>query len=149
MSIVIFFELICFIIAFITLIKDANFAWRSMVVFMLITCITEIIGRWLRIAYHNNQWLYNIYMIFEAGFTSLMFSSILSRYINSKPLILSGLALLLLFYAHDVFEHGFLIYNDLTATVMSVIFVLYSFYYYFLLINDEQYVDLKRSAPFW
>ena len=149
MSIVIFFELICFTIAFITLIKDANFIWRSMIVFLLITCITEITGRWLRIVYHNNQWLYNIFMVFEAGFTSLMFSSILSRYINSRPLILSGLALLLLLYAHDVFEHGFFIYNDLTATVMSVVFVIYSFYYYFLLINDEQYVDLKCSAPFW
>src|ERR1700709_2115941 len=105
MSIVIFTELTCFIIAFITLIKDTNFAWRGILVFLLITCITEITGRWLKIAYHNNQWLYNIYMIFETGFISIMFSSILNRYINSKPLILSGLALLVLLYAHDVFKH--------------------------------------------
>jgi hypothetical protein len=149
MSIIIFVEIACFIIAFICLIKDNNWAWRSMIVFLLLTCIAEIGGKMLKQAHQHNSWLYNVFLIFEASFTSILFGNIFSKYINSKPLILSGLALLAILYIYDLFKHGFFVFNDLTATVMSVIFVLYSFYYYFLLIKDDQYINLKCSAPFW
>jgi len=142
-------EVACFIVAFTCLIKDKNRVWRSMVLFMLITCITEITGELLKKGHHHNQWVYNIFLVFEASFTSLMFGTILGKYINSKPLILSGLALITLVYIYDLTNHGFLKFNELTTTVMSVVFVIYSCYYYFLLINDEHYIDLKRNAPFW
>jgi hypothetical protein len=142
-------EIACFIIAFICLTKDKSVAWRSMVLFLLITSITEIGGKILKSEHRHNQWIYNIYLVFEASFTNIMFGSLLGKYINSKPLILSGLAVFVLLYIHDIYNHGFFIFNDLTETVMSVIFVIYSFYYYYLLIKDEQYIDIKHSAPFW
>jgi len=142
-------EIVCFVVALFCLTRDTDLVWRSFTLFMLITCLTEITGAFIREAGHPNGWLYNIFLVFEASFTSLMFSHLLSKYIKSKPLILSGLALILLLYVFDIAKHGFLVYNDLTGTVMSVIFVIYSFYYYFLLIRDEHYVDLKHSAPFW
>jgi hypothetical protein len=142
-------EIACFITAVAYLTKDKSLAWRSMVLFLLITCIIEIVGKSLKRVHHNNQWVYNIFLVFEACFTSLMFGKILSKYINSKPLVLSGLALITLLYIYDLNNHGFSTFNDLTATVMSVVFVIYSFYYYFLLIKDEHYIDLKRDASFW
>jgi hypothetical protein len=120
-----------------------------MVLFLLITCLTEIMGKALRTGHHPNQWLYNVFLLFEGGFTSFMFSNIFSKYINSKPLVIGGVILLLALYAYDIFSHGFLIYNDITATVMAVVFVVYSFYYFYLLIRDDQYVDLIRSPSFW
>jgi hypothetical protein len=149
MNLAVFFEIACCILALICLVKDKNIAWRSMVLFLLIICATELTGASIRRAHHNNSWLYNIYLIFEASFTSFMFGNILGKYFNSKPLVLSGLALLLILYVYEILQHGWLVFNDLTATVMSVIFVVYSFYYYFLLIKDDQYIDLKRSATFW
>jgi hypothetical protein len=149
MNLAIIFEIACFVTALVCLTKDSHLAWRSMVLFLLIICLTEVTGLFIRKSHHSNAWLYNIYLVFEASFTSLLFGSILGKYFNSKPLILSGLAVLLLLYVYELFDHGLYIFNDLTATVMSVIFVLYSVLYYFLLIKDEEYVDLKRSAPFW
>ncbi len=149
MSLIIFIEITCFIIAVICLIKDADMTWRSMALFLLITCITEITGKLLKHAHQHNQWVYNIFLVFEASFTSFMFSNIIGKYINSRPLFLSGLALILLLYVYEVIDHGFFVFNNLTATVMSVIFVVYCFYYYYLLIKDEQSIDLQRSAPFW
>ncbi len=142
-------EIVCFIVALVCLRKDTSFVWRSFIVFLFLTCLTEIGGLMLRKAHHQNQWVYNIFLVGEAGFTSLMFASLLKQYIKSKPLVLSGLALIVLLYIYDTIKHGFFEFNDLTETVMSVIFVIYSFYYYFLLIKDERYTDLKRSAPFW
>jgi carbon starvation protein CstA len=72
MSVIILIEAACFIIALVSLIKDANWAWRSMVFFMLITYLTEITGKLLRTGHHSNQWLYNVFLLFEAGFTSFM-----------------------------------------------------------------------------
>lgn len=149
MSVIILIEAACFIIALVSLIRDANWAWRSMVLFMLITYLTEITGKLLRTGHHSNQWLYNVFLLFEAGFTSFMFNNVLSKYINSKPLIIGGLGFLLALYTYDIVSHGFFVFNDITATVMSVVFVIYSFYYYYLLIKDEHYIDLKRSAAFW
>jgi len=142
-------EIICFITALICLWKDKSSVWRSFSIYLLITCIAEITGVALRKSHHYNQWVYNTSLVFEAVFNSLLFGSILNKYINSKPLILSGLAIILFVYVYDLSTHGFFIFNDYTATVMSVIFVVYSFYYYFLLIKDEQYTDLKRDAYFW
>jgi hypothetical protein len=149
MSVIIIVEAICFIIACFCLLKDHDLVWKSMVLFLLITCITEIAGKLLKTAHLHNQWVYNLFLLFEASFTSLMFGNILSKYINSKPLILSGLALLLLLYAYDTIQHGIFHFNDLTATIMSVVFVLYSFYYYFLLIKEDKPIDLKYYASFW
>jgi hypothetical protein len=149
MSVIILIEAACFIIALVSLIKDDNRAWRSMVLFMLITYLTEITGKLLRTGHHSNQWLYNVFLLFEAGFTSFMFNHLLSKYINSKPLFIGGLVALLVIYLYEVVSHGFFVFNELTATVMSVVFVVYSFYYYYLLIRDDHYVDLKRSPEFW
>ncbi|MBC7399743.1 MAG: hypothetical protein H7289_07335 [Mucilaginibacter sp.] len=149
MSIMILLEAACFLIAFITLKREASWAWRGMVIFLLITCITEITGKFLKSVYHNNQWVYNIFFLFELGFTSTMFNHIFSKYINSKLLIICSFGLLITLYVYDIISHGFLVYIDLSATVMAVVFVLYSFYYFYLLIKDDHYVDLKRSAAFW
>jgi len=149
MSVIIVAEIVCFIVALVCLLKDTETAWRLMIVFLFITSATEICGKWLKDTNQHNTFLYNIYLIFEASFTSLLFHNIFSKYFNSKPLILSGLAFLLVLYLYGIYDHGFFVFNDLTATVMSVIFVVYSFYYYFLVVKEEQYLDLLRSAPFW
>ncbi|MES2376236.1 MAG: hypothetical protein V4553_06650 [Bacteroidota bacterium] len=145
----IYIEAACFIVAVICLIRDANWVWRSMALFLLITCLTEITGKLLRSGHHSNQWLYNVYLLFEAGFTSLMFNKVLSKYINSKILIIGGAGVFLASYVYDLIGHGFLVFNDITATVMSVVFVIYSFLYFYLLIRDDQYVDLIKSPAFW
>jgi hypothetical protein len=146
---IIVIESVCFFTALICLLKDASSAWRSMVLFLWITCITETAGLLIRAGHHHNQWVYNIFLIFEAGFTSLMFNSILGKYINSKPLILGGLAIISSLYIYEIIDHGIFVFNDYTTTVMSVFFVFYSFLYYFKLIEDEESIELKRDASFW
>jgi len=120
-----------------------------MSLFLLITCITEITGWIIKGHHHPNQWIYNIYLIFEAGFNSLMFGNLLQKYIRATLPVLIGSCLILLCYVIEVFSHGFFIFNDITATVMSVIFVFYSFLYYYLLIRDDRYIDLKHDESFW
>lgn len=149
-------EMICFLIALFCLMRDTSIAWRSMVVFLFIICITELAGVGIKI--HNrsdrthiyqNVWLYNILLVFQACFISLMFQHLLNKYINSKRIIIIGLTLLATVYTCDILKHGILIYNEKTNTVMLILFVLYSLYYYYNLLKDDKYISLAYLADFW
>jgi len=160
-------EIICLIIALICVRNDKSIAWRSMTLFMFITCVAELLGVYFRSLYlkdmahaHPNGWVYNILIIFQAMYINLMFCHILNSYTNSKPLIICGVALLFVLYTYDLINHysseyrghsdyGIYKYNNLTNTVMSVLFVIYSFYYYYYLIKDKFYENLQTSASFW
>lgn len=142
-------EIICFLVAVICLTTESNFVWRIMVLYLLITCIVEFSGVYFAIKMHNNNWVYNIFLLCETGFTNLMFFHLFNKYIKSKPLIIAGLALFTVLYILGLHDHGFFIYNNITYTAMSIVYVLYSLYYYYLLIKDEYYIKIKHSAEFW
>ena len=142
-------ELICFVFALICLTKDRDILWRIQVLYILITCIAEVLGIYISKHKYNNQWIYNIFILFEASFTYAMYAHLLKKYINSKSIIIIGLALFFVFYIFGIISHGFFVYVYPAYTLMSVQFVLYGLYYYYLLLRDDQYVNLKYSAEFW
>ena len=144
-------ELICFLIALLCLVKDNNLVWKSMIFYLFATCFAEIGGIYISGPGHltSNHWVYNIFLICEIGFTHLMYFYLLGKYINSKPVILTGLAILAILYSYETIDHSFFVYNNLTYTIMSVIFVVYGLYYYYLLLKDDNYVMLKNFPDFW
>ncbi|SDT66220.1 hypothetical protein SAMN05216490_4687 [Mucilaginibacter mallensis] len=142
-------ELICFVIAMICLIKDLNIIWRSQILYLFITCVTEFLGIFISNHKYSNHWLYNIFILFEAAFTYLMFNYLLSIYTKSKPIILCGLALFLVLYIYCIIAHTFFFYTYWAYTVLSIEFVLYGLYYYYLLLKDDKYINLKYSPEFW
>jgi hypothetical protein len=142
-------ETICLIFAFVCLIKDSVLIWRGMILYLLITCVTEFFGLYIGRRDHNNHWVYNIFILFEAGFTHLMFLNLFGKYFNGKPILIFGFVLFLIFYIYGIIHNSILIYNYLAYTAMSVQFVLYSLYYYYLIVKDDSYTDLKYSSTFW
>ena len=149
-------ETICFLTALICLTKDVSLPWRIMVLFLFIICVTEMFGLHFKRLYladrahvRPNVWLYNILLIFQASFISYMFDYLLSKFVNIKPFIVSGLALLTILYVYEIWSHGVFVYNETTNTVMLILFVLYSLYYYYHLLKDDKYVRLIYSADFW
>jgi len=143
-------EMLCFLMAVICLLKDKNRVWKYFGFYLLIVCLAELSAIYLRrFLHHNNQWPYNISMIFEAGFISLMFNNLFNYYFNSKKYIIGGLLLLFIVYIIDIRIHGFMFFNYNTNNIMSVLFSLYALCYFYLLLKDDSYVDLKFSADFW
>lgn len=150
-------EMISFIISILCLSKDKDPVWRYFRFYLFITCLTELFALYLKRHHHNNQWPYNISIIFEATFISAMFFRLFARYFNSRTIILAGLAVLFLVYGYDVEIHHFRLFtdithdliNDTTNDLMSVIFSAYSLYYFYLLLRDERYVNLFYSSDFW
>lgn len=145
-----------FIIALICLVNDKNWFWRGMLLYLLITCVTELAGLHIKKLYladtahvHPNIWIYNILLVFQAMFISLMFQHLLSRYINSKLIIFGGLALLGTLYIYELLDHGVFVKHNLTTTTMSVLFIIYSLYYFYHLLKDDLYLSLWYDASFW
>jgi hypothetical protein len=121
-----------------------------MILYLFITCIAECLGLYVAKQTHNNHWVYNIFLLFEAGFSNLMFVHLFNKYItNGKSIVISGLTVFIIAYVYELFVHGFFRYNDLTYTLLSVEIVIYSLFYYYLLHKDSRYIELKYSPEFW
>jgi len=123
--------------------------WRSMILSLFFIFFAEILGLYIGRKYHNNQWLYNIILIFVMGFTNLMFYNLFSQYIKGKWVVVVNVILTIVLYINDFVTHGFFFYNNVTYSAMSVQFVLCSVFYFYLLIKDDNYIDLRYSAEFW
>src|ERR1700761_9014791 len=95
-------EITCLVFAIVCLIKDNSFIWRCMILYLLITCITEITGIYISHRTHNNHWVYNIFLLFEAGFTNLMFANLFSSYTQSKLIIKAGLVIFIVLYFYEI-----------------------------------------------
>lgn len=144
-------EFLTFIIAIICLLKDKSLFWKLAIAYMLVTFSTEftavIIGR---ILHQHNVWLYNIYIIFENCFVSFGLYQFLKQYVNPKPLILVGSGLIFLSYCYEVFSHGFTeVFYSATNNLSAAIYVLYSLYYFYVLLKDDNFIKLKYHPQFW
>ena len=143
-------EIVCLLIAFICLLKDDSQIWQGFILYLFVTCVAEILGIYIKKQLHqSNAWVYNMSMIFEAIFVSLMYWILFGRYNKSKPIIAGGLILLGVIYIYDIMSHGLFDYNNLTYSVMSILYVFYAMFYYYSLLQDDEYIHLKYSAKFW
>ena len=92
-----FIESICLLIAVIGLMKERDNAWRSQIFYLAATCIAEFAGIYFKIRYHNNQWVYNIFILVEAGFTFYFFNHLIQAYSQyAKYWVLCGFLIFLL-----------------------------------------------------
>lgn len=143
-------EMLCFFIAIICLYKDNVWIWKYFTLFLLITCLAELTGIYLKRNNHpHNAWIYNILMVFEMGFVYLMYLKIFRQYTKAKTIIICGIAVFALLYAYELLNHGIFVYNNLCYTVMSVIIVVCALFYYYGLMNNDEYIQISYSAEFW
>lgn len=142
-------EFICLGIAVISLHKDNAIAWRRNILYLILVVLIELSGIYLKTLGEKNSWVYNILVFFEISFFSLMFQNVLSKYTNSRLIILLGLGLLLGFYCYELFSHGYDKRHHLTIIILGVVMIVYSLLYFYYLLKDEHYVNLTTSAEFW
>lgn len=143
-------EFICFLAAFIFLIKDKDTAWKLLIPYLLLTCIFEVAGVYMRkVAHIPNYNLYNVFLLFECGVTSYTFYSLYKPFKNTGKWLITWYIVFMAIYLTELVMNHFKSFVSITATVMSVVFVLASLYYYYLKLMDESFERLAFSAPFW
>ncbi len=138
-------EIICLMFAIIALRHDRSI-WKTMIVFLAVVATTEVVGRQISHARMSNHWLYNIYLLLEAGFVGYMFYHLFPK---RKGLVYSGLVIFLVSYSIEGYTSGFGHFFDVTNLISSTIFIILSLYYYYLLLNQSKFYNLLQYAPFW
>jgi len=146
-------ELACFIVALICLFKQPDITWKFFIIYLFATCATELFGIYIK--HHpvkgniNNTWIYNIYLLFTIAFTSMMFSTIIGRYISIKQIVITQVCVLLILYANEFIVNKTNLYLSITYNLMSAFFIFYCLFYYYQLVKDEKHVNLLYSSEFW
>jgi hypothetical protein len=143
-------EFACFLAALVFLYKDTNPAWRLLIPYLLLTCIVEIAAIYMRrVLEQPNFALYNVFILFECSVTTWLFYNLYKPYQHKKKWVICWLAAFVLMYVAELIYNHFGNFVTVTASVMSVVFVMASLYFYYLKLRDEQFERLIYSAPFW
>ncbi|WP_143310087.1 hypothetical protein [Chitinophaga vietnamensis] len=143
-------ELICFLVGSFCLYRDKEPAWRLFIPYLLVVCTVEAAGIYIRKVLHlSNIPIYNLFMLIECGIITTFFSYLYKQYISVRYLLPGWIALFLALYITEIYTHRLAAFANNTATVMSIVFVLASLYYYYLILKDEKYFQLGSYAPFW
>lgn len=142
-------ELLCLGFAIYFLSKDKNPFWRITIWYLVIVMVTEIAGRYCAITYRTNLFAYNIYTLFEVSYVTYGFYTFTKQYADIKKWIIATYGAIILIYITFTAIYGIHVYNAFTISIMSVVFVIYGLLYFYLLLKDEDYIDLKFHAAFW
>lgn len=142
-------EIICFLIAMFCLVQDKSKVWKGFIPYMLLVCITESCGIYLRNHHTNNYMIYAVYMFFECLMVSCFFYHIYKRYNHKIIVLYAWMGLFLVVYLTEMISSNFKSFPSNTATFMSVVFVIASLYFYVLIIKDEKFRQLGTYPPFW
>jgi hypothetical protein len=143
-------EILCFLVGLICIVNDKSTAWRVLVAYQLITCLVEFTGIYFRHQHASNAPVYNIAIVAECVTVSYFFYYLLCPYFKPLKPLVAWLVLFVAIYVYEllVISH-FKYFVDITASVMSVAFVLASLIYYYQEHKAHEYRALMSSPEFW
>jgi hypothetical protein len=142
-------EVICFIAAIAIVWKDKHAFGKVIACYLAIALVTEDVAAYLAIRGIHNLWLFNIYIVFEINAILYGLYHCIKKYTNPKSIFIIGLGIIGLTYIFFLITQPFTDLNIITISVMSVIFTLYCLYYYYLLLKDENFIEIKTHPEFW
>ncbi|RLJ77627.1 hypothetical protein [Pedobacter alluvionis] len=142
-------EIICLTSAILLVWKDRKVFWKVITCYIAIALGTELYAIYLASKHIHNLWLFNIFLIFESSTILYGLYCCLKEYTSPKSIFFIGSGVVYLTYFIFFFTHSFTDANTLTISVMSVFFTLYCLYYYYLLLKDENFINIKTHPEFW
>lgn len=143
-------EFVCFLTALLCLYKDKDPVWRALILFMFITCFVEVAGIHLRRVLHQpNFMLYNAFLVIECVVESYFFYHLYKIYHNRSKLFCAWIITFMFIYFAELLSNKYAGFVFITSTIVSVVLVLASVYYYYLVLREDQFRSLSVYAPFW
>lgn len=140
-----------FVIALVCLSNKREQWYKTFPVFLFVVSLVEVFGNLIYFYWHrpNNHWLYNAYLPLQFSFISWVAYKICKPYFNSKPFLLTGLAVFIISYCIESFRSGFLNYSSITKTIFSVWMIVLCFVYYYRFLQKEERLAIWSHADFW
>ncbi|QIL39796.1 hypothetical protein G7074_11265 [Pedobacter sp. HDW13] len=129
--------------------RDKTRFWKITNLYLFLVVLTQIIARYSAKIYHTNIAVFNVYIIIEISYITYAFYVFLSQYIKIKNWLIGIYIGTMITYAVFVYLYDLNVYNTFTISLASVIFVIYGLMYFYLLLKDENYIDLRNHPAFW
>ncbi|WP_175632844.1 hypothetical protein [Pedobacter ghigonis] len=126
--------------------RDKTRFWIITNLYLVLVVLTQIIARYSAKTYHTNI---GVYILLEISYITYAFYVFLSQYIKIKNWLIGIYIGTMITYAIFVYLYGLNVYNAFTISLASVIFVIYGLMYFYLLLKDENYIDLSNHPAFW
>jgi hypothetical protein len=143
-------ELFCLAVSIFCLYREKDKVWKSFILFLLFTCLTELAGIYIRRELRlPNFWVYNIYLVIECAVTNYFLFHLIKTTLDLKKWLTAWFAIFLLFYFIELYVKHFNAYVSASTTFMSVELIVASIYYYYRLLKEENYRKLSKDASFW
>ncbi len=143
-------EMICFLMGIIFLFRDKDFGWRLLCLYLLLVCAVEIGGIHLwKVLSKPNYMVYNLLLIFENLMVSYFLFYLIKPYKNRLSWLIVWQGLFLVCFVVEMTDNQLGGFAFRTVIVMSVAFVVASLYFYYLMLSDDQFIQLWKHAPFW
>ena len=145
-----FMEWSCFLAGVVCLRKDKDLVWKLFPIYLLLVCIVETTGIYLRLCHHvSNAFLYNYYLPAECICISIFLFHLLRPSGLKRLFLLLWLGIFIVLYMVESVHNNFAQYSSQVVVLMSVVFVLASLYYYYLVLKSDRYIRLGSYPPFW
>ena len=119
--------------------------WLALVT---VSAVIEIIARFHPKNHHSNHYIYNIYTVIEFCLISFFFIKIISQ----PKLVLIIKIFIILFLgvtAFDLISNGYESMGNLSTTTESILFILYSSSFFYLLMKNPIHVNVLAIPAFW
>lgn len=143
-------ELACLLLSLVFLFREKEPIWRMQILYLLTTVIVEITGIYIRLNLNiSNIHLYSAFITVETVFISFFFYNLYKPYGTKKKSLIIWLIIFSIVFLSDLILNQFKSFVSSTATVISIVFVFFSLYYFYLKLNNNTYERLTFSAPFW
>lgn len=142
-------EFFCLAISMLFLYREKDKVWKNFILFLLLTCLVEIIGLHMRIRHQPNFMVYNVFLVIECTVMNYFIYHLVEGNHKLKKLLTGWLIIFLLFYFIELYVKHFNAYVSAATTLMSVELILASIYYYYRLLKEEKFRQLSKDASFW
>src|SRR6185295_3950479 len=108
-------EFFCLAIGIFCLYREKDKVWKSFILFLLVTCVTELTGIYVRMQDHTNVWVYNIYLVIECAATNYFLYHLINPKKRLRKLLIGWFALFLFFYFIELYVKHFNAYVSATT----------------------------------
>lgn len=146
----VFFESICLSFALIYL-RKSNDWWVLFIPYLIIVLVTETYGLFLimHLKQANNYWVHNLYLPIYFCFIFFALFKIKNGLIKIKKWMYILPVFILASYFYESVLHHFHNLSIITYNIFNVFIVLICCNYYYYLLKNDHFIDLKKHAPFW
>lgn len=130
--------------------RDENPAWRIMVPYLALVCITEITGAYLGMVLgRTNVLVYNVFILIEGFFISSI-AYLHCRQLGMKPVVLRlwWVGFLVVYLAEWASKDGLTAYLTHSIVMLSCSFIgVIAYYGWRLMLYPQRDIQLHRHAP--